>query len=36
MHRMLNEVKAGTIVPVDASIIYARILKLQREQSRLR
>ena len=36
MHRMLNEVKAGTIVPVDASFIYDRILKLQREQSRLR
>ena len=36
MHRMLNEVKAGTITPVDASLIYDRILKLQREQSRLR
>ena len=36
MHRMLNEVKAGTITPVDASLIYDKILKLQREQSRLR
>ena len=28
--RMLNEVKAGTITPVDISLIYDRILKLQR------
>ena len=36
MHRMPNEVKAGTITPVDASLIYDKILKLQRERSRLR